>query len=282
MKKLFTFATLVVVIFTVSLYAQTPRPEWYRTSQFDYDGDWDDTYWSETITYDFLSSMTSLGRLARYSDVIGMGVVTNKIIYDEKWGFGHFAVIVDYAVAGCTNGMSIIVYDGEEGGGGTASFPQPPRDKYMPTNNSRIVFAVYTNDFGFRSNLFWESPEIPVPPNNVLTNYTLRYLNRTWWYAERDDGELFTHFTNIVQAVRFDPNWTNFFYLCRDGANSTSARVREDSFWDMRYLAFLTTDEQAQFMLDDPLVDPKHKMCILRDGWRDKFRLKRSQFEGDD
>ena len=265
MKKLFTSATLVVVIFTVCLYAQIPRPSWIQKSPAGYDGDWDDTYWSDEFDYDTAVRKTQLGSLARYSDIIGVGVVSDK-------GDGRFTVTVDHTVTGCTNGMSLVVHDGQEFGYGWDHFPERTRDYYMPTNDSRIVFAVYTNDFGGRNNLFWEPPEDFSHPKTINTNYNLRYLNRTWWYPDRDDGELFTHFTNVIQAVRFDPNWTNFFYLCRDGANSPSSRVREDSFWDMRYLAYFSTNEEAQFILDDPLVDPKHKMCILKEGWRQLTR----------
>ena len=96
------------------------------------------------------------------------------------------------------------------------------------------------------------------------------YLNRSWWYVDRDEGVLFNQFTNVLQAVRFDRNWTNYYSLCRDGASSTSNRVREDSFWDMRFLAVVATDERMQIMLADPLVDPKHKQCLLNEGWRAK------------
>ena len=116
--------------------------------------------------------------------------------------------------------------------------------------------------------MYWNSPVTPRVPKYVLPQYELHYYNRSWWYPERDDGVLFTQFTNVLQAVRFDRNWTNFFYLCRDGATSPSNRVREDSFWDMRHLAAFSTDERAQFILDDPLVDPKHKKCLLTDRWR--------------
>ena len=116
--------------------------------------------------------------------------------------------------------------------------------------------------------MFWNSQEIPIPPQRVLPQYEMLYYNRSWWYPERDDGVLFTQFTNVIQAVRFDRNWTNFFYLCRDGANSSSNRVREDSFWDMRDLAMFSTPERMQIILDDPLVDIKHKTLLLKEGWK--------------
>jgi hypothetical protein len=124
--------------------------------------------------------------------------------------------------------------------------------------------------YSARSQKFWNYPDYPL--EEIRTNLEMRVYNRSWWYPERDDGVLLTQFTNVIQAVRIEPNWTNFFYLCRDGANSPSNRVREDSFWDLRDLASFSTDEQAQFILDDPLVDEKHKECLNSPGWRSGTR----------
>ena len=249
--------TLITLALGACLYAQVgPPPHVYQ-------GPPDDMYWTGTENYDVFTRTTTLGLLARYSDVIGMGQVSNRT--DD-----HLTVTVDYALVGCTNGQSIVMYETPPiqwaGGGGNGI-----KSDYMPTNNSRIVFAAFTNDYSGGRRMFWNSPEIPYPPPNIQTNYELRYLNRSWWYPERDDGVLFTQFTNVLQAVRFDRNWTNFFYLCRDGAFSASNRVKEDSYWDIRVLAASATDERAQFMLDDPLVDPVHTDGIFTGGWRAKF-----------
>ena len=121
--------------------------------------------------------------------------------------------------------------------------------------------------------MYWSLPTLEFPaPKQILTRYQLRYLNRSWWHVDRDDGLLFEQFTNVLQAVRVDRNWTNYFYLVRDGANSPSNRVREDSFRDMRDLAFMSTDERMQFILDDPLVVQRHKTLLLRPGWRAKIK----------
>ena len=252
-----TVATLVVLTQGTCLYAQVARPIGYETHPYDYDGYWDDTLWTDTWLYEHLRGYTTLGLLARKADVIGVGLVSNR--EDD-----HFTITVDHAVAGCTNGASFVVYDGGEDGGSRAG-----RDAYMPTNNNRIVFAVHTNEYrGGSAQHFFDSVEIPYPPEKTYTEYRLSYLNRSWWFPERDDGVLFTQFTNVIRTIRVEQNWTNYFYLCRDGAFSTSNRVKEDSFWDMRGLAFHSTEEQAQFILDDPLVDPKHKAGILKEGWR--------------
>jgi len=271
MKKLLATAIIAVIAFGVCIYAQVPKPWWYKPSPYVYDGELDDTHWTDSWRYDYLSLFTTLGRLARYSDAIGVGVVSNKGIFNEEYGFGYFTVTVDHALAGCTNGASFVIYDGREGEGGGGDFSDTRKD-YMPTNNSRIVFAVYTNDFGSNRRMYWNSSQIPILPDTVYTNYQLHYLNRSWWYADRDDGVLLSHFTNVIQTVRVDRNWTNFFHLCRDATNSPSARVREDSYWDMRVLALIATDERAQIILDDPLVDLSHKFFLNTPGWRGPFK----------
>ena len=251
MKKILTLATLATLTLGVYLHAQ-----------YGYDGPRDETYWVlHKIFYQgIVSDQTTLGNLARYSDIIGVGCVSNKT--DD-----HFTVTIDHALVGCTNGAVIVVYASAEGWG-HEKYPEYMLEDYLPTNLSRIVFAARTNVYYRSGHMFWNHAEIPVEPDDLEENLSLKYLNRSWWHADRDDGLLLTQFTNVLQAVRFDRNWTNYFYLCRDGANSPSNRVREDSFRDLRSISVLSSDEKAQFIVDDPLVDPKHKHMILIPNWR--------------
>jgi len=245
MKHPATTAILALLTLGVNLHAQN----WYE-------GPKDDIFWAKRsdIDYDFALIWTTLGPLARYSDIIGVGQVSQK---EED----HFTVTIDHALVGCTNGAVIVVHDGYDNGRESV---WPGMEAYFPTNLGRIVFAAHTNqyDFGW-SQMFWNHAEIPVAPLHIHERLSLNYLNRSWWYVDRDDGLLFTQFTNVLQAVRFDRNWTNYFYLCRDGANSPSDRVREDSFRNLRSLTGQATAEQAQFILADPLVDQKHKDWML-------------------
>ena len=262
MKKMLT-STLATLTLGISVYVfaqhQPPLPGGY-------DGPYDETYWTgwNWDSYDYLFSSTTLGSLARLSDIIGVGMVSG-LTND------HFTVTVDYALAGCTNGAIIVMY--EDPSTLRSHYPNKEKSDYMPTNDSRIVFSVYTNDHVGGTRAWWSAPtsEIPIPPDEILTRYQLRYLNRSWWHVDRDDGVLLTQYTNVLQAIRFDRNWTNYYHLCRDGASSPSNRVREDSFWDMRGIALMSTDERMQIILDDPLVDQKHKDCLLHPGWRAKI-----------
>jgi hypothetical protein len=169
---------------------------------------------------------------------------------------------VDHALAGCANGAVIVAHDVPVG-----LIGEDDINAYRPENNSRIVFAVYTNLVPRRMQMFWNSPEIPIEPTKIFPDYQMRYLNRSWWPVERDDGALFTQFTNVIQAVRVDHNWTNYFELVRDGLTSTSNRVREDSFWDMGVLCFYGTHAQRAIILADPLVDDVFKGLINTPGW---------------
>jgi len=241
----------------------------------DYDGILDDTYWSNTSDYWIANLTTRLSQFARYSDVIGIGKVSDMqtVPYTTRFGHiiprRHFTVTVDDALVGCTNGQPIMV---------RVNYTDIHMDElhdtkisdYLPTNDSRIVFAVSSNDYGnIRGVMFWNHPALYFPsPEKVYTEYQLYGLNRSWWPPERDGGELFNHFTNLIHVLRVEHNWTNYYHLMRDATNSPSARVREDSFWAMRGLALFASDEEKQFMLDDPLVDSKHKECLLVPGWR--------------
>jgi len=50
--------------------------------------------------------------------------------------------------------------------------------------------------------MYWNRPALYFPePEKVHTEYQLYGLNRSWWYPERDDGELFNHFTNLIHVT---------------------------------------------------------------------------------
>jgi hypothetical protein len=251
MKKIMTFA--IFVLLTTNGYSQTDR--WYV-------GPLDEIFQAEQseIDYALAVSPTTLANLARYSDVIGVGSVSGKT-------YNHFTVTIDHALVGCTNGAVVEVYAFLKGW--EDDYPEFMLNTYLPTNLSRIVFAAYTNGYySGGDKMYWSHAELPLQPDYIREHLSLGYFNRSWWHVDRDDGLLLTQFTNVLQAVRFDRSWTNYFYLCRDGANSSSNRVREDSFRDLRHISVYATEERAQFILDDPLVDPKHKEMILHPGWR--------------
>jgi len=258
-----TFSALTLVAMSINLHTQG------------YDGPGDDIIWKlkknvqpgkfDNADYYDALYWTTLGPLARYSDIIGVGQVSQLTN-------GHFVVTVDHALVGCTNGAAILMYGEWMGlkifeelfeGEDPRTSQLFPLIFYFPTNESRIVFAVTTNDYswaGSPSRMYWNHAEIPEEPGTIHEENRLRYLNRSWWYADRDDGVLLAQFTNVVQAVRIDRNWTNYFYLVRDGVNSTSNRVREDSHRDLWDFCFDdTTVEQKQFILADPLIDQNLK-----------------------
>ena len=191
---------------------------------------------------------STLGVLARNSSVIGVGRLVGM-------GDGHFTITVDHALVGCTNGASLVIY--RQTYDYSKALPEFIHDNYPPANQTQIVFAAYTNLYFYKDGEIVWSPKKWEPEQKK--HLALRSLNRSWWPLERDNGMLFTQFTNVIQAVRIEPNWTNYFHLVRDGANSISNRVQEDSFYDLRSLFTHSTDEQIQIILDDPLVDPKHK-----------------------
>ena len=254
MKHPFTSATLALLSLGFGIHAQQLPP-------YEYNGPQDETLWTGFDKYSWSLAWTTLGQLAPYSDFIGVGQVTQTAEL-------HFTVTVDHALVGCTNGASIVIYGAFEGIDGF--YPPRDRDPYFPTNQSRIVFAATTNKFEYwPGRMFWNSTEIPIPtvPRYPYERPTLRWLNRSWWNVDRDDGVLFTQFTNVLQAVRFDRNWTNYFHLVRDGKTSTSNRVREDSFWDIFNLGLMASPARRAIMLADPLVDDTLKLYLNTPTW---------------
>jgi hypothetical protein len=119
------------------------------------------------------------------------------------------------------------------------------------------VFSVFTNSYGsaLPGSISWRRERGNVTdPDEVLQTYQFMYKERSWWHVDRDDGVLLEHFTNIVQAVRVERNWTNYFYLCRDGANKNSNRVKEDSYYDIRQIIIWGNTNLYEFIRSDPLV----------------------------
>ena len=261
MKFILTILSVLLSSSVASLLAEEPRA-WeikFPLIAKAYKGPKDDTWWTDTIQYRYIHQWTTLGKLARYSDVIGVGVVSNK-------QFDHFTVTVDISLIGCTNGAVYTVY---KGSGYRDSFKGVgDMDAYMPTNNSRIVFAARTNEFSVvMDHNYFNTTGFPHPPSSILPRYELRYLNRSWWYPERDDGLLFSQFTNLIQTARINRDWTNYFYICRDGAFSESNRVREDAFYDMGTIIYNATDEQRIWLLKDIHLGEQDRALLLRDDW---------------
>ena len=239
MKKIMAINTIVFITTIIDLHANG------------YEGPNDELLWAIDPSTAIFN--TTLGLLALDSDVIGIGLVTQKTN-------DYITVTIDYALLGCTNNATIKLYSGAIG------YDEPEDwllDEYFPTNMSRIVFAARTNVYEW-SRMFWDQTQIPEKPTYIYKKLSIEQLNRSWWYTDRDNGELLIQFTNVLQTVRFDRSWTNFVYLCRDNANSPSNRVREDLFWDLRIICIQANNEQRQFLLDDPLIDPKHKERMLQ------------------
>ena len=165
MKKILT-TTLATLILCIIVVSQEQPP--YPTA---YDGPYDNTYWTgwNWHSYDSMSSFTTLGSLAHNSDIIGVGIVSG--LADD-----HFTVTVDHALVGCTNGAAIVVW--EDPKTLRTHYPFNTKADYMPTNDSRIVFSVYTNEHGGGIRVYWSLPENEVPyypPVQILTRYQLRW-----------------------------------------------------------------------------------------------------------
>ena len=105
-----------------------------------YDGPKDETPWTDSNYYSITMKYTTLGELARFSDIIGVGVITNR-------NDNHFMIVIDHALVGCTNGATFKVWENPREWKSEMITNTRDFTPYIPTNHSRIVFATYTNRY---------------------------------------------------------------------------------------------------------------------------------------
>ena len=89
--------------------------------------------------------------------------------------------------------------------------------------------------------------------------FVLEQGTRSWWYEDYQDGHPLAYFTNVVHTMRTQRNWTNYYEVCRSGASIDSNRVKEDSFSNLRWLIIHGTDEQLEFMDNDPFFPANNR-----------------------
>ena len=208
--------------------------------------------------YEAVVPKTSLGVLANYADVIAIGTVIT-----QDWQ--NMTVRVDHALAGCTNAQNVVIrkHFGVE--------HVELNEGLFPTNASKIVFSALAHENIIP--LKYDMSDIVSVPSSTTTNapfYWLQYDTRQWWHLDRDDGLLLQQFTNVLQAVRHDQNWENYYHLCRDGLLSPSDRVKEDSFNDLWCLLLNTSDQQAKTIVSEAWMWPELK-DVLRHKRRPHF-----------
>ena len=196
----------------------------------------------------------TLGFITKWSDAGGVADVIEEG-HSVEYGIDYLKLRVVSANYGCTNGQELIVHKKDMS---NPEYPETLTYAYYPTNLSRIVFNVSSNEYNFVPFiLFWREKDYESYDDMALIGTTPYYkfvnTTRSWWYLDYQGGEPYTYWTNAVQFVHLEPNWTNYYELARSGASSASNRVKADSFVDMASLISRATDEQRQTMLDDPL-----------------------------
>ena len=192
---------------------------------------------------------TTMGRLARYSDVIAIGRVTES---DEK----NITVKVETPYVGCTNGQSFFIHI--QVGDYVMTYP-PLHDQ--------ILFCSYTNLYedikaGY---IEWASIIKTNEHTRILTTYQLESNLLSAWSLKWPQCLPFQeHFTNVLQIVRFDQNWTNFYYLCRNNVDNEHPDIARDSLYDLGGLIKFASTNEAHFIYNDPLlVSPEAKAYLL-------------------
>ena len=216
------------------------------------------THGNDQLPYDSRPLRTHLGLLAQTADAVGVGKIVDSettFIFPEDYSypFGIYHVRIENAFVGCTNGQIIRIYQ--------------RYGKYteMPLINTNFFFIGVTNEVYSLAKDNWSftyesMPRVPLLNELVVSNeykpiYMLIGADRSWWYEDDPAGQLpLQYFTNALQHLRFNRNWTNYYELCRNGVSSPSPRVKKDAHYDLGGLIQRgSTLEQLQMMDQDPL-----------------------------
>jgi hypothetical protein len=165
--------------------------------------------------------------------------------------YPNFDILVDTPLFGCTNQQVVSVSI-------DASYFGYGWYEYLPTNEQRIVFLVYTNLY-YSLNVGDWSIDIEqrqregAKDDFETSDFRLEHATRSWFEPDADNGLVFTHLTNVVHTMRTERNWTNYYEVCRSGVTSTSERVSYDSDIDLWCLMEYASHAQLLFMQNDPL-----------------------------
>ena len=242
MKKIFAFVFISTIIFARSIISPwgSYRPPW-------------DTDVPQKINYQ--SPASTLGEFARYMDVIALAEVVEDNGPTSGFKFGSIKVRVVNPVYGCTNGQEFVMAKGDNS---EYNYPDMQVDFY-PTNNSRIVFAVSTNNINHFKPWTSQTWKNQASPEKIMSQIHLSIpypdFSRSWWYENFYNGIPYAQLTNLVRVTRFERNWTNYYHLCRDNIPNPSApRVEHSAYVDLVRMMFLASDSQLDFIFNDPLL----------------------------
>ena len=188
---------------------------------------------------------TYFSYLAQSSDIIGQGEVVRSV--DDEYD-----VRIIHAMVGCTNGQLF-------------TFWQDVDDlESEPPLQAQIVFAVATNEYHFPLgdlHNFYNDIRDGIP-RTTQKNPRLVGYPRSWFYVDADNGEQYLYFTNTLQNIRIQKNWTNYYEICRSGILSQSPRIKEDFCFSMDLLIDDSRRTHLQYFLNDPLLDVRVKNYI--------------------
>jgi len=206
----------------------------------------DDDLWPQFST---ISMLVSSSDMAGIGTVLQRGYTNTFIVAGEPYEpmRNAFAILqVEDSFYGCTN-QQIVMVDFDY------ARPTPP------PLFTRIVFMVHSNYYGGGSIGDWSlDPESRkhenIPAGHCPTG-CVEFVQekRAWFPADADDGLVLDYTTNVIQTVRTERNWTNFYYVTRSAVTSASERVSNDSKHDLRSLIQFADPAQLLFMKNDPL-----------------------------
>ena len=250
MKIFFTF-------FTLTLVAMLGIAAW------DYTGPRD-----ERVPPTMTATQNTLGWLARNAsavavmDVIATG--TNHV--DSE--FGYIKTRVVNALYGCTNGQELVILKIHTNPYEMRILEEYANFAYDPTNNSRIVGAVVAEhparELPIWTPQIWKQSAEPETIVSSTNTFVLWGHTRSWWPDGCQDNLPFTHLTNLLHTTQGQRNWTNYYHTLRDAVPTpASPRVWQDSFYDISELLRRATQEQYEYIMNDPLLPVELQERVL-------------------
>ena len=208
---------------------------------------------------------SSIGQLVKLGDAGGFGEVMKRG-YLPKIDRDYLTIRVETPLWGCGKGQIIVIEDFEENHFTDLRHDRAGRfDMWFhlyPTNQARVFFTVTTNKFyapvylkrhGDRKlGERWE-PYVWTWEIDNQYHWLYHFIDRacSWWEPEYEDGWPTLYLTNAVRTLRTQPNWTNYYEVCREAFAYPSERTRKDAGFDLETIILDATQEQLDFMRDD-------------------------------
>ena len=217
----------------------------------------------------------SLGVMAKCSDIAGIGVVmegeppipTPEVLLEQT---GYFVVRMIHPFIGCESNQEIRVRQRYRPPVAIPAQEDLSPEEYqkqwrqlewynecVPTSQARIVLGVSLVPVSPKNETKnWNVPPLEIKKHGSNPDsddvYYERFGDSGWWYDTVENQDFTKLFTNLLTCVRTSRSWTNYYELCRANLGSENVHIRDSIKLDLKDFCNSASDEQSQYMRDDP------------------------------